>query len=98
MRLIDADALEKLITEEEMHRWHDDYSQGRFDGAQSCLDLIHDAPTIDAVPVARCRECMHRYYYEEDIAPVCTAAMAYANTPDDWFCKDGERREEEHNG
>lgn len=35
MRLIDADALEKLITEEEMHRWYDDYSQGRLDGTQS---------------------------------------------------------------
>lgn len=96
MRLIDADALENAKAP----------VNGYWDGFARCFvyypatwmqafEVINKAPTIDAVPVVRCRECKHRYYYEEeDIAPVCTASMAYANTPDDWFCKGGERREE----
>lgn len=54
---------------------------------------LADVPTVDAVPVVRCRGCKHRYYYENDAAkPVCTKSMAYCNTPDDWFCADGERK------
>ena len=80
MRLIDADALIQSVGD----RWTD-YDR----------ELVDSFPTIDAAPVVRCRECIHRYYYEEDgIAPVCTASMAYVNTPDDWFCKDGKRRED----
>jgi len=96
MRLIDADAFENI----EMP------VNGYWDESRQCyvyqpptwmqaFEAINKAPTIDAVPVVRCRECIHWYYYEEDgIAPVCTASMAYVNTPDDWFCKDGQRRED----
>ena len=55
---------------------------------------LEDHSHADIVEVVRCRECRHRYYYEDEHEPVCTASMAYANTPDDWFCKDGQRRED----
>lgn len=44
MRLIDADAL---------------MDEANFDGAYGYIDAkqISEAPTIDAVPVVRCREC-----------------------------------------
>lgn len=50
MRLIDADALkEKAVhySETEYHFDHDAVEMGDID----------DAPTIDAVPVVRCKEC-----------------------------------------
>lgn len=46
--------------------------------------LIDDAPTIDAVPVVRCKECKHKggfgcpWWKGEDI-------------PTDWYCANGER-------
>lgn len=54
MRLIDADALgiglanETIFEEREyVHGWN------------SAIKIIENAPTIDAVPVVRCRECVH---------------------------------------
>lgn len=47
MRLIDADAL--------MYEANSDRAYGYVDAKQ-----ISEAPTIDAVPVVRCRECKHR--------------------------------------
>ena len=46
MRLIDADALKH-----ELYNMCQDY-----DGVQM---LIREAPTIDAVPVVRCKDCKH---------------------------------------
>ena len=46
MRLIDADAL--------MYEANSDGAYGYVDAKQ-----ISEAPTIDAVPVVRCRECVH---------------------------------------
>ena len=47
MRLIDADALMDEVN---------------FDGAYGYVDAkqISESPTVDAVPVVRCRECKHR--------------------------------------
>lgn len=54
MRLIDADTLgiglanETIFKEREyVHGWN------------SAIKIIENAPTIDAVPVVRCRECVH---------------------------------------
>ena len=46
MRLIDADAL--------MNKEKKDREKGYVDAKQ-----ISEAPTVDAVPVVRCRECKH---------------------------------------
>ena len=95
MRLIDADELKDQIVDEIGIIPTADMKDA-VPSAISFVNRLNMAPTIDAVPVVRCREFKHRYYYEEDgVAPVCTASMAYANTPDDWFCKDGQRRKEE---
>ena len=50
MRLIDADALIALIK----RRIKNSMIIGWL------CSIIRDAPTIDAVPVVRCRECKHR--------------------------------------
>ena len=50
--------------------------------------ILENASDCDVVEVVRCREC---YFRELDGAntPVCTGAMAYSYTPDEWFCAAG---------
>ena len=57
-------------------------------------DDIEAAPTVDAVPVVRCRECVGRPFWEEDHngVPVCLLSGLYVRSEDD-FCSYGERKE-----
>ena len=54
MRLIDADWLSEAI--------HDNvpapYEDAVF-ATEDCLTEVYAAPTVDAVPVVRCRDCQH---------------------------------------
>ena len=54
--------------------------------------LVTKAPTVDAVPVVRCRECVGRLFWEEDHngVPVCLLSGLYVRSEDD-FCSFGER-------
>ena len=54
MRLIDADRLSEAI-HENVSAPYEDASWAKED----CLTEIEAAPTVDAVPVVRCRECKH---------------------------------------
>jgi hypothetical protein len=70
--------------------------------------LISVLPTVDAVPVVRCRDCKHRVVNKNagkkgymDIEAMCDLDTGdifelgrNAEDPD-WFCADGERRESE---
>lgn len=59
MRLIDADALERKITKEKnavVSR--DTYGIGYNDGMAMAYALAVMSPTIDAVPVVRCKDCV----------------------------------------
>ena len=94
MRLIDADELKEL-----RHQ----YIQGRikFDGSE--YDLIDKCPTIDAVPVVRCKNCKHRgdpmdcpmcheeYYFDEDDGG---DYFTVDQTVDGGFCHAGEMKED----
>ena len=80
MRLIDADALiEEALTE----------------GAYGYVDAkqIADAPTIDAVPVVRCKDCAvpHNKYTG---CPMLNGVV----TPPDFYCPFGERKDGDGNG
>lgn len=49
--------------------------------------VIEELPTIDAVPVVRCKDCKNK--------EMCRTWTIWASPPpDDWFCKDGERSKE----
>lgn len=51
--------------------------------------------TVDAVPVVRCRDCRHRYVDGENVRyNVCELNHNKVQS-DEWFCADGERREDE---
>ena len=79
MRLIDADAL--------MDEANSDGAYGYVDAKQ-----ISEAPTIDAVPVVRCREC--KYHEDEEIGMVYCPNVLGGCVAENWFCAGGERKED----
>ena len=89
-RLIDADKL----NEEFQNHYEVRNPKQNATMDEVCMMLFH-APTVDAVPVVRCRECVH---YEMGICLKIYddgAASSYAwqkRKPDD-FCSYGERKE-----
>lgn len=54
MRLIDADQASSI---ENLDQYSD--LAAALGDVQTVRDILSDAPTIDAVPVVRCRECKH---------------------------------------
>lgn len=87
MRLIDADWLSEAI-HDNVPAPYEDASWAK----ENCLAEIDAAPTVDAVPVVRCRECKHcdpeNYHCDH---PMSTTAPL-SRKPDD-FCSYGERKE-----
>ena len=81
MRLIDADAL--------MYEANSDGAYGYVDAKQ-----ISEAPTIDAVPVVRCRECKYRFKNNGHSKNGCPITDANIWMDDDDFCSHGERKGE----
>ena len=64
--------------------------------------FLKKQPTVDAVPVVRCRECKHRYtedcpmyfhssYWHEGYEEYVDDDTDH--TEDDYFCQEGERKE-----
>ncbi len=62
------------------------------DGIRTAIEVATSIPTADVVEVVRCRECYFRELDGADV-PVCTGAMAYSYTSDDWFCADGKPKD-----
>lgn len=58
------------------------------------LNLICHAPTIDAVPVVRCHECINHSYIDGE--HYCKFWWAACPDDSDFFCKAGQRREADH--
>lgn len=64
---------------------------------ERCKNVTCDVkamPTIDTVPVVRCRECRH-YKPEEYFSP-CTLPQGLECAKPDDFCSYGQRKEAEH--
>ena len=86
MRLIDADA---IPFRDELKRLsvldHDKYIT-----AETLEYMLEHAPTADAVPVIRCKDC--RYYEQtEDDDPYCHYLGFYQRDGWNWFCAGAER-------
>ena len=84
MRLIDAD--EAIINFG--FEW-DDISPTR----DEFVAFLKKQPTIDAVPVIRCKDCIRRY--DTDECPMCflIEGKYYEYTNENGFCDRGERKE-----
>ncbi len=88
MRLIDAD---KLLQEIEFE-YDLDYGETLID-PRDFADAVCDSPTVDAVPVVRCREC--RYYAASGATTsfcIHPGGMKFTSDPD--YCSRGKRREQ----
>ena len=84
MRLIDAD---RLLN----------HAIAFFTGCRTSIlqfsyvsDIIINAPTVDAVPVIRCRDCEH--YNPENYDISCDHPKGIMGPSDDDFCSYGKRR------
>lgn len=55
--------------------------------------LLADAPTVDAVPVVRCRECIHFDPDDED-GLCCNETKAMLWPDEDDYCSYGQRRDQ----
>lgn len=97
MRLIDADALKPLLREycvdddEVVMKWYD---------IMGVDEVIDRAPTIDAVPVVRCKGCKRRMsaakngrVYWDGYEYYC--GIAHYGVTDDGFCFYGERKDDD---
>ena len=82
MRLIDADALkEKANDADYMPTWK-----------WLSISDLYAAPTIDAVPVVRCKDCTHWGMHKSLNVPWCFEM--HIDKSEDGFCDIGERSEE----
>ena len=82
MRLIDAYSAKEAI----------EYSLVG-DTASMAERVIDRQPTIDAVPVVRCRECKYRFKNNGHSKDGCPIIDANIWMDDDDFCSHGERKE-----
>lgn len=102
MRLIDADQM--AVDESEAYmsaqvQITDDLKWLVNFAAHSKIQrLIADTPTVDAVPVVRCRGCKHARKSEDafdfdGVTPLCECN--YSRQPNRWheYCSYGERKE-----
>ena len=83
MRLIDADATKRRVADT------------FFDTLIPCVNrALDDSPTIDAVPVVRCRECIH--YFSGACLKIYSdgnvSQDAWQERNEDDFCSYGKRK------
>lgn len=89
-RLIDADAfLERNKVFADRGFIHPIYED-------TLREIVDEEPTIDAVPVVRCREC--KYAYKSSVLPLvdCGNGKGLVDPRPDSFCSYGERKEDDH--
>ena len=62
------------------------------DSASMAERVIDSQPTVDAVPVVRCRECKYRFKNNGHDKSSCPIIDANIWMDDDDFCSHGERK------
>ena len=84
MRLIDADAAKLTANDYKIFRC-------QLGGLVDVVEFLDDMPTVDAVPVVRCKDCIH--HKDEEPGMVYCPAVKGGWVSNDFFCGDGEREE-----
>ena len=100
MRLIDATEVIKNIVAERDKIPYELVSEKPFKhgnsmrgGIRKALRCIEQSPTVDAIPVVRCRECKYRFKNNGHDKSGCPIIDANIWMDDDDFCSHGERKE-----
>lgn len=81
MRLIDADRALEIVSSQGIAH------PNAYHLTNYATLILREAPTVDAVPVVRCKDC--KYFKTR----LCENEDNY----DDWFCADGERKDGDGN-
>lgn len=85
MRMIDADKFILALMDASLSSVDED----------TILDLVDSIPTVDAVPVVRCKDCKYRVYkyMNEEIGEIGGCGLFNRAMSNDDFCSYGERKE-----
>ena len=85
MRLIDSDKFILALMDASLSSVDED----------TILDLVDSIPTVDAVPVVRCKDCIHGFFHNSSGGMYCCTSPAGLSleTPNS-FCCYGERKED----
>lgn len=96
MRLGDLDRIAQDVRDNNIENYYkQDWTSSQI------VTLLENAPTIDAVPVVRCRECSKK---DKNICPLVLVqfdrnmkqVLVQKPVPDDFFCSYGQRKEADH--
>ena len=95
MRLIDADALiEKFNEKANMAECLvDERTAERLATFCALSDAVEEMPTVDAVPIIRCKDCKYRYWDDWLEEYFCQCYAEYMQVLPDDFCSYAERKE-----
>ena len=88
MRLIDADELQEYFD------FYEYEGRGTLVTGSISWDIISIQPTVDAVEVVRCKDCVFRDKFGYCVAPM--GEVGYARVDDDDFCSCGFGKKVEH--
>ena len=91
-RLIDADALKTKAIKCETFKLYDAPVFLKAVGTKE----IDKAPTVDAVPVVRCKDC--KWLYDEMDDYCCRSHRGLVRICENSFCSYGERKDGDGNG
>ena len=93
MRLIDADSAKLAVSDYKIFRC-------QLGGLMDVAEFIDDQPTIDAVPVVRCKDCVNGTFCLNSQGAEYVDCMLddYSVRKPDDFCSYGERKEGNDNG
>lgn len=85
MRLIDSDKFILALMDASLSSVDED----------TILDLVDSIHTVDAVPVVRCKDCIHGFFHNSSGGMYCCTSPAGLSleTPNS-FCCYGERKED----
>ena len=84
MRLIDADVAKLTVNDYVVFRC-------QLGGLVDVVEFLNDMPPVDAVPVVRCKDCIHSY---DDLAGLCCTCGPYVDcvVQPEFYCADGKRK------
>ena len=91
LRLIDADKLIVELYQDQPMDWTgSDAEVQEFIDWELFRNMVINAPTVDAVPVVRCKDCIHSY---DDLCGLCCTCVDCVVQPE-FYCADGKRKED----
>lgn len=101
MRPVDADdAIHQIDMEKDGYNiafllQDDSYTSGAFDALDRAISVLEAIPTLDAVPVVRCKDCKY-YKTESGECPANNGDDPYYSwiPKPDWYCAEGKRKED----